>query len=320
MATKFDFEVKRSEEVKRTHVTNIKFDPKRFNMRWKMPTSEQIKVLANDIKTCPEGQKNPIGLYFVKENGKTVPYVVEGFCRYLAVEQLHNEAFDAGKELPLIKFRVVASDTELKQILRSNIAENQKRFELTPMDMAYGMNVLYTDHKMSQADIADDYNVSQGTVSNYLKLLKLAEHHQDKVHSGELSVSDALVLLKVAPDKRDDVVAQVIPVDATSSKVDKVPGTGNNGGGSEKKTMKEAASQNGVKFKRTIKDFVEMISIEEAEAIEAEDNGKQPKIDPSYFLFLNQVSMWFDGTFDTNQFLDRVQRMCDIKKIKGKGN
>ena len=209
MARQFDFEVKK-QEIHKTLVTNINFDPQRFNARYKMPTDEEIKILADDIKNSPEGQKNPIAIWFVNENGKRVPFVVEGFCRWLALKQIYDEEFDSGaKEFTLTKFRVVPDKTSLKQILCSNIAENEKRFELTIVDKAYGMKLLKEREGMSQAEIAEVYHCTQATVSNYLKLMTLPSDVLDKIHSGKLNYSDAMLLVKHTPDKASEIIKSV---------------------------------------------------------------------------------------------------------------
>jgi ParB/RepB/Spo0J family partition protein len=284
------------------------FDPQRFNARWQMPTEPQIKRLADEI--AHEGQKNPIAVWFVNEDGKKVPYVVEGFCRYLAIQ--YNKNNNDNDNNNLISFRVVPEKTELKNIILANIAENEVRYPLTPMDRAHGMKMLHDTYKLSQQEIAEKYNVSQATVSNYIRLLDLPDNAKQSIHDGTLSMLDGLMLLKVAPSKRDETINKINNDNISNNNTNT-----NNSSNSTKNTKRDIIREaTGKKFKRGVKDFIDMVGIEESECAELEDSGKPGKIPFDYFKLFNQIARWFDGDVDTDRLLRFFQEHYSIRQKK----
>lgn len=119
----------------------------------------------------------------------------------------------AGLTMPLI---IRAAGTPLDRLKRQ-LSENLERKNMSPIDMAIAIKKLLAEG-MSKSDIrglfprpggkkgAQMQPASNSWVNMTLSFLDLPKGIQDKIHSGQVGVSAAYELTKVAPEKRQDVL------------------------------------------------------------------------------------------------------------------
>lgn len=131
----------------------------------------------------------------VAVNGVIQPILVRsipgGKYQLIAGERRWLASKKAGKAtIPAILRQV--SDEQAMEI---TIIENLQRADLNPIEQARAFERLGREFGMTQEQMAHRTGKDRGTVSNFLRLLKLPEAVQDKVASGVLSFSHAKVLL-----------------------------------------------------------------------------------------------------------------------------
>lgn len=144
---------------------------------------EEIAELADSIKKV--GVLQPI---IVR------PYA-EGY-QIIAGERRWRAAKAAGLEK--VPVRVMAS-TETDAVALALI-ENLQREDLNPIEEARGYRHLITEHKMTQAELADRVSKSRSAVTNTLRLLDLPDEIQGMLYDGRLSAGHARAILGV-PDE-----------------------------------------------------------------------------------------------------------------------
>lgn len=131
----------------------------------------------------------------VAVNGVIQPILVRtmpgGKYQLIAGERRWLASQRAGKTTIPAILRQVSDE----QALEITIIENLQRADLNPIEQARAFERLGREFGMTQEQMAHRTGKDRGTVSNFLRLLKLPESVQDKVSSGILSFSHAKVLL-----------------------------------------------------------------------------------------------------------------------------
>lgn len=146
---------------------------------------EQIAELADSIRKV--GVLQPI----------IVRPQAEGY-QIIAGERRWRAATAAG--LDRVPVRVMAcTETEA---LALALIENLQREDLNPMEEARGYRKLLTEHKMTQAELADRVSKSRSAVTNTLRLLDLPEEIQEMLYRGRLSAGHARAILSVPDEER----------------------------------------------------------------------------------------------------------------------
>ena len=131
----------------------------------------------------------------VSVNGVIQPILVRplpgGRYQLIAGERRWLASQRAGKAtIPAILRQV--SDEQAMEI---TIVENLQRADLNPIEQARAFERLGREFGMTQEQMAHRTGKDRGTISNFLRLLKLPVSVQDRVASGVLSFSHAKVLL-----------------------------------------------------------------------------------------------------------------------------
>lgn len=289
----FDFEAKQDTGYK-TLVENLLIDPKKYNLRFRMPSIDQIQLMVKDLEL--RGQIQPI--VCVPLDGKMT--VVIGFCRALAFKEWNRQQRVNGIDETPIRFVTGDKKKFMDELYRAenNIAENEVRFEPTPMDKAYAMRKLHDDFKMDQTQIAEKYGISQASVSNYLRLFTLSETIQNDIHDKTITMSQALLLFKVPEQKRDQVVKEAKANPSGSSKLDNVPtGSGKDEGKARVNTgsLKDAAQKVAkTTYNKSITDFKNLCMLEDCET---------PRLNLTAIKVLNGLMDWFTGTKDDEKLV-----------------
>jgi ParB/RepB/Spo0J family partition protein len=139
----------------------------------------------------------------------------QGHYRHAAALRLNTEQ-NAGIEVPI---QVDPPESELDRMKRQ-LAENNERENLTPMDKAKAIKELL-DAGVSKIEVRSIFSMPGGRkglknqpasnsfINMHLSFLDLSKSIQDKIHDGRIGVSGAYQLVKASPDKRAEIVQSI---------------------------------------------------------------------------------------------------------------
>ncbi|HKQ98206.1 MAG TPA: ParB/RepB/Spo0J family partition protein [Candidatus Polarisedimenticolia bacterium] len=161
----------------------------------------------------------------IRENGIVQPVIVrqEGE-RYelIAGERRWRAAQLAGvMKVPAV-LRKVGED----RVLELALIENIQRKDLNPIEEAKAYDLLITQMKLSQADIAKRVGRERSSVANSLRLLKLPDSLQRLLEAGTLSFGHAKAIMAISEPATqikvaDEVVRRLLSVRDTEALVKK---------------------------------------------------------------------------------------------------
>lgn len=153
-------------------------------------SEETLRELADSIKE--QGVVQPL---IVRERGDHFE-LIAGERRWRAAQLLGLN------EVP-----VIIRQADDREVLELSLIENLQRENLNPIEEAQGYAQLVGLFNLTQEDVAAKVGKSRAVVANALRLLKLPLQVQDYVRTGRLSVGHAKVILGLADDKQQLVVA-----------------------------------------------------------------------------------------------------------------
>lgn len=151
---------------------------------------EGLKELADSIKEM--GQINPI---LVRPKGER--YQVLAGHRRLKACRTYG--------IPFLK--AIVRPLEDKEAMIACILENAQRIESDPFKEAELFQKLMQEHQMSQAEVAKKFGKSDGYVRTRLKLLGLTPSVKQFFQEGNLNLSVAAEIAKVANERDQQILA-----------------------------------------------------------------------------------------------------------------
>ena len=167
-------------------------------------SQSNVKTLVQSINQY--GQLEAVGAVRVKPtNTLKLAY---GFGRYEAIKQI-NESLPEDQKM---RIKVVVFDGNDRDVFFRNLAENAHRNELSHMDYAFAIRRMSENFGQNDTQIANFFGYSVSWVAQHRTLLSLDYKIQEKVHTEEISVKDALTLAKLSEDKQREAVEEVIKV------------------------------------------------------------------------------------------------------------
>jgi len=162
----------------------------------------------------------------IRENGIVQPVVVrqegERFELIAGERRWRAAQLAGGMKIPAV-IRTVGED----RVLELALIENIQRKDLNPIEEAKAYDVLLTQMKLSQADVAKRVGRERSSIANSLRLLKLPDKLQRMLLEGTLTfghakaimaISDAATQIKVA----EEVVRRLMSVRETEAHVNRV--------------------------------------------------------------------------------------------------
>jgi ParB family transcriptional regulator, chromosome partitioning protein len=157
-------------------------------------------------KTFPEDSLRELA-DSIKEQGIVQPLIVRehtGRLELIAGERRWRAAQMAGLTLVPVIVRV-ADD---RAVLELSLIENLQRENLNPIEEAQGYSQLVEQFQLTQEEVAAKVGKSRAVVANALRLLKLELVLQNYIRDGRLSVGHAKVVLSLASEKLQKLVAE----------------------------------------------------------------------------------------------------------------
>jgi ParB family chromosome partitioning protein len=145
----------------------------------------------------------------IKENGMVQPVIVRqegGAYRLIAGERRWRAAQLAGlTRIPAV-VRRIADD----RLLEVALIENIQRKELNPIEEAQAYEILLSEMKLSQGDIARRVGRDRSSISNYLRILKLPSSIRDRIRDGTISMGHAKAIMALSDSGTQISVAEEI--------------------------------------------------------------------------------------------------------------
>lgn len=128
---------------------------------------------------------------------------VNGFVQPIAVRQVGDRfqiiagerRWRAAQLLGLRKIPAVIRPLDDDQLMQAALIENLQRENLNPMEEARAYSRLANEFGLTQEEVAQRTGKERSTVTNFLRLLKLAGPVQELVKKGRLSMGHARALL-----------------------------------------------------------------------------------------------------------------------------
>jgi len=169
------------------------------NMRRYHADSPSIRELATDI--ISRGQIQPVLLRKTKTSKHTLVF---GFQRVRAIQHINENKLHNGDGPMKVKAMMVDEMSDI-EALAANVAENMKRKDLSPIDLAFIVKTL-SDAGITGKAIAKQLGKSTSWVSNMLELNALRPNIQKSIHSGEIGYTTARELVGMSDEDQDQFI------------------------------------------------------------------------------------------------------------------
>lgn len=166
----------------------IKDHPEVENIRSSI-TKTDVKELMESIKE--HGVQNPLTAFRV--NGDV--FLVSGFRRRRAVEEIIKEDPKAPKEIPVL-IKAYNEETMVRDALIDNMTENIHREDVSQWDVAKRIEFLIT-MGIGKQEICQRLKKSITWVNGVLKVLEANEEVQKQVKENNISMGEAMKIAKI---------------------------------------------------------------------------------------------------------------------------
>lgn len=151
----------------------------------------------------------------IKEFGLLQPIVVRPVGNKFELV-MGERRWRASKEAKLQYIPAIIKETSDQNMLRDALLENIHRVQLNPLEEAAAYQQLLEEFNVTHEELADRLGRSRPTVSNLIRLLKLAVPVQRQVVAGELSAGHARTLLALDDLAEQEVLAKKIIAEGLS--------------------------------------------------------------------------------------------------------
>jgi len=190
--------------------------------------SDQIlQINVNDIKPNPYQPRKTFAPERIEELSASIREV--GIIQPLVVRKMGSNyelvagerRLRAAKVAGLATVPVVVKQYTDQEVAQATLIENIQREDLSVLEKAKAYEQLLIDFRFTQEELAKRMGLSQSTIANKRRLLKLPEEVQDMLLAGSLNERQARALLKLASHESQALVArQVIEEDLTVKQVE----------------------------------------------------------------------------------------------------
>ncbi len=186
-----------------------------------------LMLKPSDIKVLELGPRKYFDEYELKlladsisANGIIQPIAVrkaeEGKYEIIAGERRYKAAIMAGlRRIPCVLHKV-----DSKTLAVYSIVENLQRSDLSMFEVATGLRQLTSVYGMSQIETAVKLGISQSTLSNKMRLLKLDICLRERIEKARLTERHARALLRLEPSLRENALDYIIANGLTVTQTD----------------------------------------------------------------------------------------------------
>jgi ParB family chromosome partitioning protein len=193
-----------------TEVTELAIDelrPGRYQPRHQVH-EERLADLAESIRE--QGVLQPVIVRRADAPGRPPYEIVAGARRWRAAQL-------AG----LVTVPVIVRDLDNRSALAVALIENLQREDLNPIDQAISMRRLGEEFAMTHEEIAKALGRSRVGVTNFLRLLDLADDVKDAISAGELDMGHARALLPLDAPRQVAVARRIAKLGWSVRQVEK---------------------------------------------------------------------------------------------------
>ncbi|HLZ53685.1 MAG TPA: ParB/RepB/Spo0J family partition protein [Verrucomicrobiae bacterium] len=178
-------------------------------------TRERVQRVALDrLRPCPLQPRKTFSeeslrelADSIREQGIVQPLIVrdrDGYFELIAGER----RWRAAQLLQLPEVPVIVRQADDRAVLELALIENLQRENLNAIEEAHGYAQLAEQFQLTQEEISGKVGKSRAVVANALRLLKLPPPVQDFIRDGRLSVGHAKVILGLASERDQKLVAE----------------------------------------------------------------------------------------------------------------
>lgn len=186
-------------------LAEIVLEDKDARLRDAQREEEKYKNLMADIAT--NGLRQPVLVRRRRSDGKFV--ILDGVQRFSCHQDLNLEFINAN-------YYPGITDQDVGTILCWQVSTNIHRIETKKGDLARQfLRILTLNTGMTQVELADLMNVTQGYVSQIMSLNTLNDHILKMVNDGEINLANAVQLSKLPEDEQDMYVDRAKKMDVT---------------------------------------------------------------------------------------------------------
>lgn len=143
----------------------------------------------------------------IREQGIVQPLIVrerDGYFELIAGER----RWRAAQLLQLPEAPIIVRQADDRAVLELALIENLQRENLNAIEEAHGYAQLVEQFQLTQEEISGKVGKSRAVVANALRLLKLPPPIQNYIRDGRLSVGHAKVILGLANEKDQKLIAE----------------------------------------------------------------------------------------------------------------
>lgn len=184
-----------------------RFDPNPYQPKSRVEVSEETaeyygkSILEHGLLQIPLAREAPFG-----KKGERYE-MGDGWLRLQGHIWLVKKGHTEFNEIP-VEVRAM-SDEQMAHLV---FEANGVRKNLEPIEKAKFFQTYIKDFKVSEKQLAKKFGISQGEVSNTMRLLQLPAEIQTEVTAGKVSQTHAreLVRLKNKPEKQKEITQEVI--------------------------------------------------------------------------------------------------------------
>ena len=147
-------------------------------------------------------------------NGVIQPITVcpKGANRYLIVAG--ERRWRAAKSAGFLEIPVYIRDVQPDRLLELALIENIQREDLNPIETAKAYEQLIEQHHLTHEQVAERTGKDRSSVTNFLRLLRLAEPVREQLVAGKISMGHARALLGLSdPNLQVEVCDRVVTRD-----------------------------------------------------------------------------------------------------------
>lgn len=170
----------------------------------------ELKASANQPRKCFDEYELKQLADSIATSGIIQPLAVrktnDGSYELIAGERRLRAAVMAGlRRVPCILHKTDEETAALYSVI-----ENLQRSNLTVFEESNGINRLIIEYGMSQTEVASRLGIAQSTLSNKLRLLRLADNIQQRIVSARLTERHARALLRLPEQQHEEVLNYII--------------------------------------------------------------------------------------------------------------